>query len=135
MPPPKTASAPRGTARGSSSHEIVTFTIRASPLPKDISAFLLQNMYSLKRLLREGGIEVSREEVTVLDREGFDPGCDIIHKPTTDLHHFWTALQDICKEVGGEWKDITDRIVSFGPHMAGGCVLIDNRKDVAIANS
>jgi ribosome assembly protein 1 len=114
----------------------VTFTIRGSPLPKAISAFLLQNVQCLRRLLRDGGIEVpSDEEDMILEQEGFDPGCDSIQKPTTDPHQFWTALQNVCREVGGEWKDITDHVMSFGPRMAGGCVLIDNRKGDATLNS
>jgi ribosome assembly protein 1 len=44
LPPPKyTPNAPRGTVKASSSHNVVSFTIRAVPIPKEILEFVLDN--------------------------------------------------------------------------------------------
>jgi ribosome assembly protein 1 len=54
---------------------------------------------------------------------------DVLHTPSVRADQFWSALEQKCKETGGEWVDICDRIWSFGPRHAGGCVLVDCRKD------
>jgi ribosome assembly protein 1 len=44
LPPPKyTPNAPRGTVKASSSQNVVSFTIRAVPMPKEILEFVLDN--------------------------------------------------------------------------------------------
>jgi ribosome assembly protein 1 len=133
MPPPKTMSAARGTVRGSSFPDIVRFTIRANPLPKAFSTFVLDNLQSLKKLQREseaglGSSELGEDIGAVPDPEEFDLHGDIIRKPAVAPNQFWTALQNVCTEIGGEWSGVTDNIMSFGPYKAGGCVLIDARK-------
>ncbi|KAF7768579.1 hypothetical protein Agabi119p4_7822 [Agaricus bisporus var. burnettii] len=51
-----------------------------------------------------------------------------MRNPSVKPEQFWDALQDKCKEVGGEWEGITDKVWAFGPQRAGGCLLIDARK-------
>ncbi|KII86678.1 hypothetical protein PLICRDRAFT_264227 [Plicaturopsis crispa FD-325 SS-3] len=127
MAAPKTPNAPRGTIRGSDSHNLVTFTIRAVPLPETILQFILDNIITLKKLQqerkggREGEVDDEGEE------EGVNVHGDIMRKPTVKPEQFWAALQDKCKEAGGEWTGLVDRIWAFGPQNAGGSLLVDAR--------
>ncbi|KAI6005368.1 P-loop containing nucleoside triphosphate hydrolase protein [Pisolithus marmoratus] len=133
MPPSKTPNATRGTMKSASSQNLVSFTIRAAPLPDIIHQFILQNLAVLRTLLQErraadgdtpvGTVNPGEEELTGVQD-------DILHSPSVRPEQFWDALDDRCKEAGGEWSGIADRIWAFGPHGAGGCILIDARKDV-----
>ncbi|KAJ7069984.1 translation elongation factor 2 [Mycena amicta] len=126
MAPPKTANAPRGTVHGTSSQGVVTFTIRASPIPRPILDFILQNLAALKSLQQTGRGSVEEEDVN--DEQANIIDGTVVRKPTVQPEEFWDALQEKCEEVGGEWTDAVDRIWSFGPQSAGGCVLVESRK-------
>ncbi|KAJ6584770.1 P-loop containing nucleoside triphosphate hydrolase protein [Mycena capillaripes] len=129
MAPPKTPNAPRGTMHGTSSQGIVTFTIRASPLPRLILDFVLQNLVTLKILQHErkgGGDDAEMEE-----EDGSNIDGNIVRKPNVKPEEFWDALGEKCREVGGEWVDVAERIWAFGPQNAGGCILVDSRNSNA----
>lgn len=133
MAPTKTPNAPRGTIHGFSSSNIVRFTIRASPLPQTILDFVLQNVSILKKLQNERRAKDSAEtqdgeSVEGQEVEGHEDHGDVVRKPSVGPEQFWNALQDVCKNAGGEWTDVTERIWAFGPQQAGGCLLIDSRK-------
>ncbi|EEB87088.1 hypothetical protein MPER_15716, partial [Moniliophthora perniciosa FA553] len=86
------------------------------------------NVLTLKRLQQERrGAESEAEQVEELVNE--DRG-DIVQNPDLKPDQFWPALQKVCKEVGGDWEKIIDRVWAFGPQKAGGCILIDARKDL-----
>ncbi|KAJ7164628.1 P-loop containing nucleoside triphosphate hydrolase protein [Mycena crocata] len=127
MAPPKTPSASRGTVHGTSSQNIVTFTIRASPLPRAILDFILQNLVVLKNLQheRKGGDSVADDEME--DEDGSNIDGNIVRKPTVNPEQFWDTLRAKCQDSGGEWTDIVERIWAFGPQNAGGCILVDAR--------
>ncbi|KAF7365389.1 hypothetical protein MVEN_00411300 [Mycena venus] len=134
MAPPKTPNAPRGTIHGASSQNIVTFAIRASPLPRVILDFVLQNIATLKSLQHErrGGGEADDADANAdtdieEDIDGSNIDGTIVRKPNVKPEQFWDALRDKCREAGGEWADISDRIWAFGPQNAGGCILVDLR--------
>lgn len=130
MAPPKTTNAPRGTIRGASSHNLVTFVIRATPLPQIMIEFILENLIILKQFQHErraGDSQSNQDATNAEDQDEVDNG-DIGRRPKVKPEQFWAALQDKCRETGGEWEDIADRIWAFGPHNAGGCILIDSRK-------
>ncbi|KXN88123.1 Ribosome assembly protein 1 [Leucoagaricus sp. SymC.cos] len=136
MAPTRTPNAPRGTIKGTSTQSVVSFTIRASPIPASLLEFILDNTTTLKKLQhdrkswQEGkSEEEEEEEESVADRYG-----DIIRKPSVKPDQFWNAFRDKCKEIGGEWEDITDNVWAFGPQRAGGCLLIDARKPRALAS-
>ena len=66
----------------------------------------------------------------------YDDSGETFRKPTVRPDRFWSALEDICAKAGGDWdKTIVDRIWAFGPHKAGGCLLIDARKNIKSPNS
>ncbi|KIL67943.1 hypothetical protein M378DRAFT_9192 [Amanita muscaria Koide BX008] len=142
MAPSKTPNAPRGTIRGASSHSVVVFTIRAVPLPRTILDFLLDNILILKKLQLERKVKVTNKNAEQhrepeknseeeLFKEDVDHQGDFYRKPTVKPEEFWEALQEKCKNAGPDWEDIADKIWAFGPHRAGGCILIDARKDVS----
>lgn len=135
MAPPKTPNASRGTIRGSVSQNLMTFTVRASPLPQSILGFTLENLAVLKQLQRDRRLGERSDLPDFDEGEGVDVHGDIIRKPNVKPDEFWRALQGKCTEEGGEWEDIVDKIWAFGPQGAGGCVLIDSRTSTAGHNS
>ena len=133
MAPPKTPGATRGTVHDSTTHGVVKFTIRAAPMPPALLNFLQDNLLVLRRLLsdrkrhEEGVVDVSA--IDELDNvDGFDIYGDVIRKPTTRVENFWTALESVVKTLPPDLANLADKIWAFGPHSAGGCVLIDARE-------
>ena len=145
MAPPK-YSTKRGLVTSSSSQGLVKFSIRAAPLPKPLLEFVLDNISILKRLQRERR-NVSGGSAEDEDQDGggdddanrersYDDSGETFRKPTVRPDQFWTALEEICKKAGGDWdKGVIDRIWAFGPHKAGGCLLVDARKNIKTPNS
>lgn len=147
MAPPKTEGMPRGSVKGSSSHAVVTFVIRAAPLPLAILAFLQDNLTVIRKLLRDRELKeqltttatdidnrttITGENNSGLEmEEGITMYGDIFRKPTVRSEQFWSSLVEVCKLVGMEWHDLADKIWAFGPHSAGGCILIDARLGIA----
>ncbi|KIO06015.1 hypothetical protein M404DRAFT_15153 [Pisolithus tinctorius Marx 270] len=137
MLPPKTPNATRGTMKGASTQNLVSFTIRSAPLPTIIHQYILQNLAVLRALLQERRAadgDTSGETVSPGEAERTGTQDDILHSPTVRPELFWDVLEDKCKEAGGEWSGISERIWAFGPHGAGGCILIDARKDVVLTS-
>ncbi len=129
MAQPKTPGCLRGTVHGASFQNLVTFTIRAVPLPDVIADFLRSNLIVIKRLLadwtRSDG--TPSEEVEDEAEKAATTG-DILRVPTIHPGQFWNALQAKCDEAGSEWAGIIDNIWALGPQGAGECLLIDTRK-------
>ncbi|KAG2060628.1 P-loop containing nucleoside triphosphate hydrolase protein [Suillus hirtellus] len=133
MAPSKIPNAARGTIKGASTQNLVTFSIRSAPVPSIILQFLLHNLTTLRALQRDG--QTSRDTSSnsidiVSESELVGVQGDVLHTPSVKADQFWNALEEKCNEAGGEWVDICDKIWSFGPHHAGGCILIDYRKDM-----
>lgn len=132
MAPPKTPNATRGTIRGASTQNLVTFSIRSAPVPDVILQFLLHNLTTLRAMQQDGQIngDASGSSTDIVsESELVGVQGDVLYTPSVRADQFWNALEDKCNEAGGEWVNIIDRIWSFGPRHAGGCVLIDYRKD------
>jgi ribosome assembly protein 1 len=130
MAPPKTPNVPRGTVKGTAYHNLIKFTIRAAPLPEGILHFILDNVATLKQLQHERKMGyVSSLDEDLDDEEGANVYGDVIRKPSVRLDEFWDALNKIFEVAGADWNDVTERIWSFGPQRAGGCLLIDARKN------
>jgi len=147
MAPPKYSSK-RGLVNGSSTQGLVKFSIRSVPLPKPLLEFVLDNIPILKRLQRErrnalGGTAEGEDQDRDDDddddddrEQSYDGSGETFRKPTVRPDQFWTALEEVCKNVGGDWdKGVVDRIWAFGPLKAGGCLLIDARKNVETPKS
>ncbi|KAI0300247.1 P-loop containing nucleoside triphosphate hydrolase protein [Russula brevipes] len=130
MPTPKTSGHPRGTIHGASFQNLVTFTIRAVPLPDLIADFIRSNLTVLKRLLVDSTRTDSSTSGEIEDEaEKAATTGDISRVPTVHAGQFWDALQTKCEEEGPEWAEIVDNIWALGPQGAGECLLIDSRKD------
>jgi ribosome assembly protein 1 len=125
---PKTPNAARGTMRGWSARKVVSFTIRAVPIPTTILDFILNNLMALKTFIQDKRDQRTEEEEQDVDLHG-----DVIRKSTISPDQFWDVFAEKCKDVGGEWEDVAAKTWAFGPHKAGGCLLIDarNRKTIA----
>jgi len=131
MAPVKLAGSPRGTVKGTSALNIVSFTLRAAPIPAPILQYILENLSILKKLQQEKKAEetgMEAEEVEAEEEEREGGHGDVVRKPTVTKGEFWQGLKAVCKEVGGEWEGIVEKIWAFGPQKAGGCLLVDNRK-------
>ncbi|KAL4080963.1 P-loop containing nucleoside triphosphate hydrolase protein [Scleroderma citrinum] len=128
MAPPKTPNVARGTVRGTSSQNSVSFTIRAVPLPEIIHEFILRNLATLRALLQEHKTDAlgGNGNIPESDRRMED---DVVYTPSVKPEQFWDALEAKCEEADGEWLGVVERIWAFGPQNAGGCLLIDARKD------
>lgn len=124
MAPTKTPNAPRGTIQSASSQQVVSFTVRAVPIPAPILEFILDNLATWKSLQHDQKIQQGH---SVDEEEEVDNYGDLIRKPTISPEQFWDAFAQKCKEVGGEWVDVADKTWGFGPQNAGGCLLIDAR--------
>lgn len=132
MASPKTPNAIRGTIKGASTQNLVTFSIRSAPVPDVILQFLLHNITTLRALQQDGQINGDAPGSSmdiVSESELVGVQGDVLYTPSVRADQFWDALEDKCNEAGGEWVNVIDRIWSFGPRHAGGCVLIDCRKD------
>lgn len=130
MAPPKTPNAKRGTIHGAAAHDLGKFTIRAAPLHPIIFEFLIDNLAILRRMQQErrAGEDLGRtDDDDALDDENFDVQGEYIKKPTIKAEQFWPMLREKCREAGGEWSDIVDKIWAFGPQRMGSCLLIDAR--------
>ncbi|ORX36874.1 translation elongation factor 2 [Kockovaella imperatae] len=132
MAPPKTAGMPRGTVQ-TNLLGILTYTIRAIPLPPAISEFLLSHTTTIRRL-------VSQHTAQADDRSEDDHAdVDVDADGTAEQTHtqaqeqarsltpeqFWEELEAVCRKAGGEWVGAADRIWSFGPKRMGSCLLLD----------
>lgn len=124
MAPPKTKDAPRGTVHGSLYNGVVTYTIRAVPLPQPITDFLLSHASSIAGLLAQhtGGMaEDDGEDGT--DGSRTDEGVAEAKRLTPE--EFWSRLAELCRTAGGDWVGAADRIWSFGPKRVGANLLLD----------
>jgi ribosome assembly protein 1 len=133
MAPPKTPNAPRGTIHGTSAFNLINFTIHAIPLPESITSFLQSNVSVLKKLHREGVFSAQKKTTKSVTEEGNEETekvldaaeGEVVRRPTVKLEDFWPALEKICKEAGGPWTDVADKIWAFGPQRVGPNLLVD----------
>lgn len=119
MAPPKTAGHPRGTIIGSVQSGLVTFTLRAAPLPVDVTNFLTANMATLKRLLRDRRSGKADEDGDTVATDAPE-GTEVVSP-----EEFWPKLEELLSKAGREWAGLADQIWAFGPRRVGPNLLID----------
>lgn len=130
MAPPKSGGK-RGTVDGASVQNLVKFSIRATPLPKEIWDFLQDNLAIIRKLqqgrtsqdVTNGSPDLGADD----EFEEVDFQGELIKRPTVKPTEFWTKLTECCDKAGGEWVGILDSIWAFGPQRKGTCLLIDAR--------
>lgn len=121
MAPPKTKGATRGTVHGSLFDGLVSYTLRASPLPDKIIYYLLANTHNIGKLLAQLQDKSESEEGVREEREAGESQEAKAKTP----EQFWAGLEELCEQVGGEWAGAADRIWCFGPKRLGANLLLD----------
>lgn len=131
MAPTKTKDAARGTIHGQVQSGLVQYTIRARPLPAEVTTFLITHTGTLKRLVqRESELNLGEDNAAVGDEAGGDASVDqsgdgtaqiLILKPAD----FWHQLDGLFNKAGKEWQGIASRIWTFGPRRIGPNILVD----------
>jgi ribosome assembly protein 1 len=119
MAPPKTKGAARGTIHGSLLDGLVTFTIRATPIPPKIIEYLLANTHTIARMVAHR--QDDTEEEIREEREAGEAQATRSKTP----EQFWSELEGLCARAGGEWVGAAERIWCFGPKRVGANLLLD----------
>ncbi|EJU03216.1 translation elongation factor 2 [Dacryopinax primogenitus] len=130
MAPPKSQDLPRGTVKGSSTQGLVTFSIRARPLPSSVISFLQSNVHVIQEIQGGRGMQRVTSNVRtrvegVLAMEEDVLGEETENRPTVQPQGFWTELEELLTAAGPDWSKIADQIWAFGPKRIGSCMLID----------
>lgn len=118
MAPPKTPNQPRGTVLGSVQSGLVTFTIRAAPMPSSITSFLKANANTIKRIQRDrrsGKADDESEAVTDVPE-----GAEVVTP-----EEFWPKFEQVLSEAGRDWAGLAEQIWAFGPRRVGPNLLVD----------
>lgn len=108
-------------------------------MPESLVTFLQDNLSVIRKLSRDTKRKAETNEPVTNTQEddeldeGVDLHGDVTRKPTTRPENFWTALEGICMPLNAEWRNVADKIWAFGPHSAGGCLLVDARAGDAIS--
>ncbi len=134
MRPTKSPLGRRGTFK-TSSHNTVTCTIRAVPMPESITQFLKMNVSSLRLIQRDLGRSSGHIENTIQPyedsiEEGLTEGVSgaadggLHQMPPIAYEDFWMALEKIMDAAGPEWKSIVPSIWAFGPNRVGPNLLV-----------
>ena len=133
MLPTKSPLGIRGAFKGTS-HGVVSFTIRARPLPDAITIFLQRNVSIIKQVhLATTSTSPTSPSTTPLDGEEEDqPDVDaqsdeLVQRPTvSSIDEFWVQLEKLLDEAGpdfGEGKELAGRVWAFGPSRVGPNIL------------
>lgn len=155
MAPPKTKDQPRGTICGSVLGGLVSFTVRAIPMPGPITSYLSKNSELMRRIsLREArklnptnshSDTTATAEPSTTNKE--DPAAasvteeaqyehqqpsDISQTPPNDSDSFfWAGLVAACQSCTDnstpeiDWVKSVDSIWAFGPKRSGPNLLLD----------
>lgn len=130
MNPPRDKDLPRGTVVATLHSNKATVRLRVRPLPSEVTQYLLQNASAIRQLYAEGGQGEEEDDV--------DPEDAVDERQDKSHDHSQNALQDLTAGLKsafaaakGErevWKDLTERVVAFGPRRNGPNLLIDATK-------
>ncbi|EIW70862.1 hypothetical protein TREMEDRAFT_68249 [Tremella mesenterica DSM 1558] len=121
MSPPKTPGAQRGTIHGSLLNGLVTFTIRAIPLPSSITEFLSLNGTTIgSMIVQHRPHSEDSSDSSDLATDERTEGSRVISSS-----EFWSTFSTLLDEAGSEWQGASDRIWSFGPKRIGANILLD----------
>lgn len=140
MNPPRDPALGRGRVENVTTSKQVTIRLRVRPLPAPVTEFLVKHTGAVKRLYSERQAQ-EEERVTVPEAE-LDGG-DATREADADttagdaghvlsMAEFRKALTAAFAEENADketWKDVVDKICSFGPRRVGPNILIDATKD------
>nr|XP_018263281.1 ribosome assembly protein 1 [Kwoniella dejecticola CBS 10117]OBR85439.1 ribosome assembly protein 1 [Kwoniella dejecticola CBS 10117] len=127
MAPPKTVGTPRGTIQGSILNGLVTFTVRAVPLPPKVIEFLLSQTNTIGSMMVQKRDQTNEEEESQEERDAGEATTEQSRKLTPD--QFWSELEGLLNKAGPDWAGAADRIWSFGPKRMGANLFADARAE------
>ena len=134
MEPPKNKDLPRGTAIAVTASKTVSVRLRARPLPRNVTEFLIKTGPSIRRLYAEKqSQEDAQKDGDEVEKENSETAADLSNDAGHDrgnlsLQEFRKQLQaafDEAKEEKEIWQKVIPRICGFGPRRVGPNVLID----------
>ncbi|KDN46624.1 putative translation elongation factor 2-putative [Tilletiaria anomala UBC 951] len=120
MPPPKTEGAPRGTIVGSVANGLVSYRIRAVPMPLELTSFIGSNATSIRRLQHERRADADEESAKAAQSLDGQEGGKVLAP-----QQFWSTLEEKVANCGSDWKDVVEHVWSFGPRRVGPNLLLD----------
>ncbi|KAH9819578.1 hypothetical protein DFH28DRAFT_924919 [Melampsora americana] len=142
MVPSKNPDQPRGTVSGSVSNGLITYTIRAVPLPDEITDYLIKSPDVIRNIAprhradqtKKTAVSASKEEIVSTDEVD-----DLSQTNLTDDDHIsslkagtvlWNSLDKLHTEYHSntndeDLKDFVENIWAFGPRRTGPNVLLD----------
>ena len=131
MAPPKTKDAARGTIHGTVQSGLVKYTLRARPLPAEVTAFLSTNVEALKRVVQKerelSNADASHMDEAAIDESSAQGGTDATQQlAKLAPADFWKQLEALFAKAGKEWQGVSSRIWAFGPRRIGPNILVDN---------
>ena len=140
MNPPRDSALGRGRVESATTSKQVTVRLRVRPLPAPVTEFLVKHTGAVKRLYSE---RKAQEEERATDdndeanqyqsKEGDEQSVEVGESAAEagqilSMAEFKTKLTGAFAEEKSEkeiWKDVVDKICSFGPRRVGPNVLID----------
>jgi ribosome assembly protein 1 len=106
---------------GSIASGLVSYKIRAVPMPEETTNFLSANSATIRQMQRGRHADAADEEHSKGSQglEGGNEGRNL--KP----EQFWPAFEDKTSRIGPDWKDVAEHIWALGPRRVGPNMLID----------
>lgn len=136
MNPPRNSGQPRGTASTALSSRRMTIRLRVRPLPTETTEYITKNAVTVRELYSEQEPEYSDDHPGREGDNSISTGTEAIQRGGTNatrkLRELNKGLHESFSNAKGEhetWKDVTSRIVAFGPRRNGPNVLIDATPD------
>ncbi|KAH3667748.1 hypothetical protein WICMUC_005280 [Wickerhamomyces mucosus] len=120
MSPPKEPSIGRGVAMVNLGN--ISITLRAVPLPTEVTQFLIDNQSSLHKYVNQ--VKTIRDENEEVGEADIGSSNAILDQSTFEL-----KLQELLNKDSKNqeiWKSIVGRIVTFGPKRIGPNILFDS---------
>ncbi|EGG07898.1 uncharacterized protein MELLADRAFT_35253, partial [Melampsora larici-populina 98AG31] len=142
MVPLKNPDQPRGTVSGSVSNGLITYTIRAVPLPDQITDHLIKSSDLIRNIAPRHRSDQTKKTLPLPSKEGIVSTDEVDDLPQTNLTDvddissvkagtvFWNSLDEKYQAYHSstndeDLKDFVEKIWAFGPRRTGPNVLLD----------
>jgi len=133
MRPPANKELGRGVVVSVTSSTQVSVTVRARPLPQNVTEFLLKNATSIKQAYSEQHEveENGNNKDELEDQQAVEVDEEVVKSKALSIDELKKQLQEVLEGGKGRevWKDVIDKIVAFGPRRIGPNLLIDATKE------